>query len=332
LRVVALDREQPEVLWSYETPMPLCTVAGRGGNGTTCFGMWNDDWDPAPRVINDVLFANSENSIFHAWQLNRTYDAQGMVQVAPELLVQFPAWDDELMANIQSGCTIGVRCVSTSIESTPAFFEGRVYFGTSAGWVIGLDITNVTEGEVTKVFEYWVGDDVDGSIVIDDEGMLYVPVEWKRFLQRGRDVGQLVKLDPYTDGDPRIWGMFSLTAPPARGGMFSTPALGDGVIYVVTNKGFLVAVDQETGAEVWIYTLTPSSWSSPVVIGDQLLAVDYLGTMHAFDLTDPRAPTPLWTFKVGTGTIEATPAVWNGRIYLWNRDGHLYAIEDAATD
>jgi outer membrane protein assembly factor BamB len=40
----------------------------------------------------------------------------------------------------------------------------------------------------------------------------------------------------------------------------------------------------------------------------------------------------LWTFKVGTGTIEATPAVWNGRIYLWNRDGHLYAIEDAAAD
>lgn len=326
LRVVALDREQPEVIWSYQTPMPLCTVGGRSGNGTNCFGMWNDDWDAAPRIINDVLFASAENSIFHAWKLNRSYDADGKVQVDPELLVEFPAWDDELMSDIQAGCTIGARCISTSIESTPVFYEGRVYFGTSAGWVIGLDITQVEQGEITKVFEYWVGDDVDGSIVIDAEGMLYVPVEWKRFLQRGRDVGQLVKLDPYTDGDPKVWEMFSLTEPPTRGGMFSSPALGDGVIYAVTNRGFLVALDQETGEEIWVYTLTPNSWSSPVVVDGSLLAVDFNGTMHAFDLADPRSPTLLWTFKVGTATVEATPAVWRGRIYLWNRDGYLYAI------
>ncbi|MBI5156964.1 MAG: PQQ-binding-like beta-propeller repeat protein [Acidimicrobiia bacterium] len=328
LRIVALDRAQPEVIWTYQTPQPLCTVGNRSGNGTTCFGMWNDDWDPAPRVINDVLFASGENSIFHAWKLNRSYDANGLVQVAPEMVLAFPAWDDELMANIQSGCTIGVRCVSTSIESTPAFFEGRVYFGTSAGWVVGLDITDIENGVVTKVFDYWVGDDVDGSILIDAEGMLYVPVEWKRFLQRGRDVGQLVKLDPYTDGDPRVWAMFSLTDPPARGGMFSTPALGDGVIYAVTNKGYLVCLDQATGEEIWVYNLTPSSWSSPVVVDGRLLAVDFQGTMHAFSLADPRSPQLLWTFKVGASTIEATPAVWNGRIYLWNRDGYLYAISE----
>jgi outer membrane protein assembly factor BamB len=328
LRIVALDREEPEVIWEFVTPKPLCTLATRDQHGTSCFGLWNDDWDAAPRIINDVLFASSESSVFYIWKLNRSYDADGRVQVDPEVLVEFPAWNDELIANIQAGCTIGVRCPSTSIESTPVFFEGRVYFGTSAGWIVGLDITNVEDGVAPKVFEYWMGDDSDGSIVIDEEGMLYVPSEWKRFLPRGQEVGQLVKLDPYTDSDPRVWGMFSITTPPAQGGMFSTPALGDGVIYVVTNRGFLVVLDKETGDELAALPFPAQSWSSPVVIGDRLLVADNTGVLHLFDVTDPAAPVEVWTIKVGTGRIEATPAVWDGRIYIWNRDGFLYAVAE----
>lgn len=326
LRIAALDRDDPEVVWSYEAPKPLCSLGNRDQNGISCFGLWNDDWDPAPRIVNGYLFASGENSIFHVWRLNRSYDVDGNVQVDPELLVEFPAWDDELVADMQAGCTIGVRCISTSIESTPAFYEGRVYFGTSAGWIVGLDITDVANGNVTKVFDYWVGDDSDGSMVIDEEGMLYVPVEYKRFLPRGREVGQLVKLDPYTDGDPLLWSMYSITTPPAQGGMFSSPALGDGVIYVVTNRGFLVVVDRETGEEVYSLAVSPSSWSSPVVIDDRLIITENTGVMHLYDITDPRAPAELWTLDIGTGNVEATPAVWGGQIFLWNRDGYLYAI------
>jgi outer membrane protein assembly factor BamB len=326
LRILGLDRDDPVELWSFEAPRPLCTLADRHNHGHTCWGMWNNDWDAAPRVLNDVLFASGENSVFYIWKLNRTFDALGLVRVDPELLVEFPAWNDDLIAKMQDGCTVGIRCISTSIESTPVFFEGRVYFGTSAGWVFGLDITNVEDGEAPVVFEYWVGDDVDGSIVIDEEGMLYVPVEWKRFLPRGREVGQVAKLDPYTSGDPLVWSWFSLTDPPAQGGLWSTPALGDGVLYVTTHRGFLCAVDTETGDEVWCHQIAPGTWSSPVVVDDRLLVVDNQADMRLFDITDPRSPRLLWTHRVGTHQVEATPAVWKGRIYVWNRDGHPYAI------
>jgi outer membrane protein assembly factor BamB len=326
LRIVALDRDDPVVLWDFETPKPLCNLGTLDGHGSTCFGLWNDDWDAAPRVVNDILFASGENSIFYIWKLNRTYDSLGLVTIEPELLVEIESWNDQLLADIQSGCTVGVRCISTSIESTPAFYEGRVYFGTSAGRVMGLDITNVENGEAPIVFDYWVGDDVDASIVIDDRGMLYVPVEWKRFLPRGRELGQLIKLDPYTSGDPYVWGMYSLTEPPSMGGLFATPALGDGVLYVVTHRGFLVVVDMDTGEELWAHQLAPGSWSSPAVVDDRLVVVDHAGDMRAFDLTDPRAPRLLWTFRVGGATVEATPAVWKGTIYLASRDGFMYAI------
>jgi len=329
LRVVALDRDDPVVLWSFETPMPLCDQSTVSGHGTTCFGLWNDDWDAAPMIVNDLLMASGENSVFYIWKLNRTYDVLGHVQIEPELLVEVPTWNDQLFSDIQAGCTVGVRCISTSAESSPVVFEGRVYFGTSGGRVMGLDITNVAETrEAPIVFDYWTGDDVDGSIVIDEEGMLYVPVEWKRFLDRGREVGQLIKLDPYTSGDPLVWSWLSIppTTPPSMGGLFSTPALGDGVLYVVSHRGYLSVVDRETGEELWAYLLTPGSWSSPVVIDDRLITVGYDGAMRVWDITDPTEPGIVWTFKVGEGTIEATPAVWKNVIYIWNRDGYLYAI------
>jgi PQQ enzyme repeat/PQQ-like domain len=324
LRIVALDRPDPEVLWDFEACLRDCPEASdRVGLG----GRWNDDWDSAPRIVNDLMLEGGENSIYYIWKLNRGYDADGKVTVDPKLVFSMETWNDELMAEIQDGCTIGARCTSTSAESTTAIFEGRAYFGTSAGRIVGLDITNAANGDVPIVFDYWVGDDVDASIVIDEEGMLYVPVEWKRFLQRGRDLGQLVKLDPYTDGDPYQWGMYSITDPPAQGGMWATPALGDGVIYVATNKGYLVAVDRETGEELWVYRIG-RAWSSPVIVDDTLLASSRAGVMYAFDISDPREPTLLWKMPVGDGGLLATPAVWNGTIYVAGTDGYMYALTD----
>jgi outer membrane protein assembly factor BamB len=326
LRLVALDREDPVELWAFETPKPLCTLQTVANHGSTCFGLWNDDWDAAPRIVNGYLFAAGENSVFYIWKLNRSYDALGMVQVEPELIVEVPSWTDELIADIQAGCTVGVRCISTSIESTPVFFEGRVYFGNSAGRVMGLDITKLETGEAPIVFDFWVGDDVDGSIVIDDEGMLYVPVEWKRFLPRGREIGQVVKLDPYTSGDPVVWSWYSLTEPPTQGGLWSTPALGEGVLYVTTNKGFVCAIDLDDGDEVWCAPIAARTWSSPVVVGDRLIVVDKDALMWVWDVTDPRAPRMLWSFRAGDGIVDATPAVWKGTIFIFNWDGYLYAV------
>lgn len=323
LRIGAFDRDDPVTLWEFATPS--FSVEGR----------WNTHWDSAPLIVNDIMFQGGENSMYYIWKLNRRYDAGGLVTVAPELLFKLATWDDALLSQIQSGCTAvnAARCTSTSVESTTAMFEGRIYFGTSAGRVIGLDITDVENGNAPIVFDYWVGDDVDGSIVIDEEGMLYVPVEWKRFNNRGREVGQLVKLDPYTDGDPRIWGMESITVPPAYGGVWGTPVLGDGVVYVFTNKGNLVAVDRDTGEELWFHHIGPSArvgvstaLSSPILVGNNLLMAGYEGLLYNFDVTNPRQPELLWEFRVGTSSIEATPAVWKGMIYLWSRDGGLYAI------
>jgi outer membrane protein assembly factor BamB len=59
-----------------------------------------------------------------------------------------------------------------------------------------------------------------------------------------------------------------------------------------------------------------------------LIEGDCQGNLNAYDVSNPRIDPPLkWTVKL-SGCIEATPAVWKGRIYVAARGGQLYAIGD----
>jgi outer membrane protein assembly factor BamB len=160
--------------------------------------------------------------------------------------------------------------------------------------------------------------------------MLYVAAEYERAATAARSdaVGQLVKLDPTADvaagEDPLVWSWFDNEVRP--GGIWGTPAVVDGVVYVGTNGGRLVAVSATTGVELWSQRLPGPLWSSPTVIDGVLLMGDCTGDFHAFGLGEGgEEPEELWSVSLG-GCIEATPAVWEGRIYIGSRDGALYAL------
>lgn len=304
LRAIAIDRDRPTELWSLDA--------------NVVDGIWNDDWDGNPVIVDDILYEGGENSWFFAVELNRGYDADGLVTVEPELLVSVPGYDQALIDRIGR---------NVSIESSVAVFEQRVYFVNSGGRVVGLDVSEVRSGEAPVVFDYWVGDDADATIVIDGEGMLYVSVEAERGTERAAEVGQLVKLDPYTDADPLLWGV-EASGGEGVGGFWATPALGDGVLYNTSHTGRLMAVDRDTGEVVWEDEVAFHSWSSPVIVDDTLIAATCTGELRAYSLSDPRSPSPLWTHQLSESCIESTPAVWDGRLYVGSRDGSFYAVGD----
>ena len=45
LRIVALDRADPEVIWSYEAPQAAVQRRASRRQRDLLLGMWNDDWD-----------------------------------------------------------------------------------------------------------------------------------------------------------------------------------------------------------------------------------------------------------------------------------------------
>jgi outer membrane protein assembly factor BamB len=308
LRVIAFDRPgAAEVLWTLDSESvgPV---------------LWNDDWDSSPIVVGDYLVVGSESSRFWVIELNRTTDAAGLVQVDPQVVFSTAAWDQEVLA-VNGDET-------ASVESSVAIYEDTAYFGTSAGLILGYDLSTVSEGGTpTQVFRFFTGGDNDASVVVDDEGFLYVASQYDRNLERAREVGQLTKLDPKNPVNPIVWKLDDATA--LKGGIYGTPGIYGDMIYAGTNGGRLVGLDRMTGLVRWEHRLPPPVWGSPVIVDDTLLIGDCEGFFHAFDVSDPLVlPPEKWSIELG-GCIEATPAVWDGRIYIGTRAGHLYVLGDA---
>ena len=311
LRVIALDRPEPEVLWQVNAQTSVPNP------------MWNSDWDGAPLVIGDYLLEGGENSWFYVIRLNRDYDRDGLVTVDPEIVFTAPGFDQQLLAALPDG--------DVSIESSVAFFDGVTYFANSGGLVQGWDVSKILRGrsdEAERVFRFWTGDDTDASVVIDEEGFLYVGSELQRFNARAAEVGQLMKLDPSDPKDPLVWS-FDITerGGDGLGGVWATPALYGDMLYVATNYGDLIGIDRMTGTERWRIHLVGPTWSSPVPVNDVLLQGDCGGTLRAYDVSgNPRRePAELWSLQVG-GCIESTPSVWHGTIWVGTRAGGIYAI------
>jgi outer membrane protein assembly factor BamB len=135
----------------------------------------------------------------------------------------------------------------------------------------------------------------------------------------------LVKLDPYADGDPKLWGL-DLSAGSSDAGSWSTPAVHEGVVYVNTHQGSLIAVDAGDGSLLWDDEVGFHSWSSPAIVDGTLVTATCLGDVRAYSLADPRAPVMEWSLNLGGACLEATPVVWKGTIYLGSRDGYMRAL------
>jgi outer membrane protein assembly factor BamB len=306
LHVIAIDRPQPTELWTLDAQAVSPT-------------MWNDDWDGSPLVLGDYLYEGGENSQFHVVKLNRTTGEDGLVQVAPELVFNTPGWDDELIN------ALNTRQQDVSIENSVAYHDGVIYFANSGGLVQGWDVSGIGDGrQPNRVLRYWTGDDTDASVVIDEDGFLYVGVENERGNSRAAEVGQLLKLDPSKPDNPLVW---SVKDPR---GFWTTPALHKDIVIAASDGGTVYAVDRESGAVRWQFELPPPTWQSAVIVDDVLIQGDCSGVLHGYDVSDTSvAPRELWTVTL-EGCIESTPAVWNGRIFVGTRAGRFYAMGDAA--
>ncbi|MCC6138522.1 MAG: hypothetical protein IT287_07800 [Bdellovibrionaceae bacterium] len=308
-RILSLQNAEAEEIWSLH--------ASEG----VPYTIWNNDWDGNSSVVNDHLIFGGENGWFYVWKLNRQKNAQGQVVVNPEIQARIPGWDKELLKKV------GDR--NASIESSVALFESRVYMTNSAGRVLGVDLKNVQDLVPETVFDIWMGDDVDATPMVDEDGFLYVAAEYERFLKQARDIGQLVKFNPYDAENPIVWKVDVRSGDHKTSGLWATPAMGKSVIYAATHEGKLLTVDKTNGEILSELDIGFHAWSSPVVIGNRLLVGTCSpGGFKIYNIDDPKTPQELSHLKLQSGgCIESTPAVWNGHIVVGSRDGYIYKFK-----
>ncbi|MBN1629282.1 MAG: hypothetical protein JW990_05950, partial [Thermoleophilia bacterium] len=198
-RIIAIDREKPTELFNLDADALPRQI-------------WNDDWDSSVVIRNDYAFEGGENGHFYILKLNRGYDSAGKVTVEPQIVLDFPAWTQTLIDKNGSK--------DVGVENSPCLVGDRVYFANSGGLIKGLDVSatlrELAPGEAPpvgadaypEVFHYWIGGDVDATIVADEEGFLYVAqhsdntyARSSASKERQAKVGQVMKLDPRKNGE-----------------------------------------------------------------------------------------------------------------------------------
>ena len=106
--------------------------------------------------------------------------------------------------------------------------------------------------------------------------------------------------------------------------LFRSPALYGNLVIWPTKPGKVYGVDRATGEIKWTIKVSGPVLSSPVVVDDSLVLGDGAGILRSWSLASGE-PKLQWEVSL-SANIEASPAVWNGRIYVGSRSGFFYAV------
>jgi outer membrane protein assembly factor BamB len=244
-------------------------------------------------------------------------------------------------------------------EASPCMIGDVIYAAAGAGRVYGLRTS-----DLKKVWQYRTGSDLDGTPAATKDGYLLVALDHEFIRGRGgvikldpRKTGKAAALwylptenRNFADWSGGIIGSVSVndsydtndTRPP----LASCVAI-DGNLYVFSQnetKGTAVAYDGKTRmpTPVIVYKHNVGgAISTPIMVDDYIIAAGYDSRVKVYKILydDPKG-VPLKTRDGKTarvsvklvdsiqlgGTIESTPVVWNGRIYVGCRDGYFYCI------
>jgi outer membrane protein assembly factor BamB len=99
-------------------------------------------------------------------------------------------------------------------------------------------------------------------------------------------------------------------------------AMVDGVMYVGSGRGWLYALDANTGRQFWGYQTNGAVVASPVVAEGQLFVGSFGGGFHVLDAMTGAVK---WIQEAGA-PIGSSAAVVDGVVYVGTDGGSLVAI------
>ena len=122
------------------------------------------------------------------------------------------------------------------------------------------------------------------------------------------------KLNPANPAAPLVWSQKDQGA--SKAGVWGTPGIYNDLVVYTTYTGRVVGVDRTTGAIRWEKHLPSPIMGSPAFVDGKMIIGDCAGVLHAYDVSNTTVDPPeLWQVPLQS-CIEATPAVWKGRIYV----------------
>lgn len=297
----------------------------------------------------DTLIEPGENGVLYTMKLNTNYNAEaGTVTMDPEpKMVKYRYTSDH---NINADKTVAGRW---GMENSATAWRNYLFFTDNAGIMQCVDLNTMS-----LVYANNLEDDSDVSMLLEED----IPNQ-KFYLYTGCEYDELVrdlgatgpayarKLDGLT-GEVLWTADFTVASDGSvDGGILASPVLGregstmDGlIIYNVTaavkdntTTSYLVALNKDTGTEVWRYDMDVSGWSpsSPVAVYTEdgkgyLVQCDRGGEVALIDGANGTEVAKV-SLNEGEGgmdhNFEASPAVYGNTIVVASRDREIFFIE-----
>ncbi|MBN2624974.1 MAG: PQQ-binding-like beta-propeller repeat protein [Acidimicrobiales bacterium] len=261
-------------------------------------------------VRDDTAVATSPKVFYNSSydpQCPSAWFANGIVTVGPS---NDPAARRSFETSGGTLPTLGVDAVFQTGDGTLATTPGDAAVGQA---VRSYSVTTARPGcggDGNVECPVWVAP-TDGAatrvVIAPDQSTLYT----------GTAAGTVYALDATTGA---VQWTVSVGAP-----VTASPALADGILYVPTGDGRLVAVDA-AGTTLWEAATGSAVGVQPAVAGGVVYTGSDDGSVDAFDATGCGAPTCTAVWSAETGSrITGAPAVSNGQLYVGTDDGRLVA-------
>jgi eukaryotic-like serine/threonine-protein kinase len=280
-KLYAVDQETGKEKWSFRTSLPIPST---------------------PAVADGLVFFTSYEAALYALDA-----ATGK-----------PKWrfateqERKFQAKGIHGTQPGDQMIPDPFDfllSSPAVFNGRVYFGSGDGNVYAVDAHT---GAV--VWKFATGDIVHASPAIANN-TVYIGSWDSYFYALDAETGQ-EKWKYKAGEDPVIHNQV---------GFQSSAAVVDGVVYVGCRDGHVYAFDAATGRKRWDYPTSQSWVNTTPAVRD---GVVYAGTCdsHRFHALD--AKTGRLKFMLDMkGCMVSSPALAGDLAYIGSFNGRLNAID-----
>lgn len=179
----------------------------------------------------------------------------------------------------------------SSILSSPAVLNGKVYFGSMDSSVYCL---NSLDGHL--IWKYKTGGQIYYSSPAVSNGKVYI----------GSWDGVLYCID--AEQGSLVWnfntGMTS--------GFNSCPTVVDGKVYFGSNNSRVYCLNADTGAEIWSYLTGMSVWSTPAVVDGRVYVGSFDSKLYCLDALTGDS---IWATNAPM-MLYSSPAISDGKIYF----------------
>jgi hypothetical protein len=267
---------------------------------------------------SDFIYLCGENGVFYSGKLNTQYE-NGRIGISPKLT----KYRYDVPGKNKKG-----------IENSIAIYKNYGYFADNDGILQCVDINTLT-----PIWTINVNDDTDGTVVLEEKNRelnLYTACEVDHQGNNGYSYAR--KIDA-TSGKILWENKYRCSYnEDVNGGALATPIVGKNDISNLAifniarhpqfNEGLLVAIDKNSGREVWSLKLNNYAWSSPVALYNEagksyIVQCDSAGKAMLIEGSSGKL---LHSINLGAN-VEGTPAAFNDTLVVGTRGSEILGFK-----